>query len=235
METNKKTNADRFLDAHAFIERRMNEIYRGGRYTAFSQLLVRCSRMNRVIQYNMEALREYNELRNAIVHQRGRTNEIIAQPTDTVTEDIERIARLLEKDDSILTFASKPVKVLKPTDSITYAYRVMNAVGTAKIPVYEDEKYRGFITLEAIAGWLINGNDPKRKVSELIEAPDGSEKVVFLRKSDSVQSAVTAFENAMNNGITLYGILITERGMMNEIPLGIITVKDLPKIMNSFI
>lgn len=66
-----KSNAERFLDAYAQIEAKMTSLCRETKYVPFSQLLSRLSSHNHVISNNQEELREYSELRNALVHMRG--------------------------------------------------------------------------------------------------------------------------------------------------------------------
>ena len=87
-----KSNAERFLDAYAQLETKMASLAKETRYVPFSQLLSRLAPHNRIIANNQEELREYSELRNALVHMRGVKQEIIAQPCDSVVENIERIA-----------------------------------------------------------------------------------------------------------------------------------------------
>lgn len=225
-------NARRFLDAYARIERKMGQIARETRYVPFGQLLSRCARENRVILNNQEDLREYNELRNAIVHQRGKNNEIIAEPTDSVTEDIERIADLLESDASILHFASHPVKCVSADSDIRDAFHLMEEMGTTKIPVYDDGVYGGIVTVEEIAKWGIETDRSERKVHTILTQKK-NERVLFLKRDSSVESAIHGFESALNHGTALLAIIITEHGSLNEPPLGIITVADLPKILKA--
>ena len=133
-----KSNAERFLDAYAQLETKMASLAKETRYVPFSQLLSRLAPHNRIIANNQEELREYSELRNALVHMRGVKQEIIAQPCDSVVENIERIARLLDMDDSILNFARTPVKTVKKSDSIKHAFSLMEQMDSSKIPVYEE-------------------------------------------------------------------------------------------------
>ncbi len=227
------SNAERFITAYARIERKLSEIARESKYIPFSQLLYRCVNQNRVVYANQQSLREYNELRNAIVHQRGRENEIIAEPTDSVTEDIERIADLLEEDDNILQFCSRPLRTVKPDTPIKEAFDLMDELDTSKIPVYEDNTYKGIVTLEEIARWALEEEKKESSVSEILVSRK-KERVLFLPHTSSVDSAIRAFESAMKNGQNLLAIIVTDRGNLNEKPLGIITVADLPKIIKAF-
>lgn len=229
---NRVTNAERFLNAYARIERKMGHIARETRYVPFGQLLSRCARENRVILNRQEDLREYNELRNAIVHQRGKNNEIIAEPTDSVTEDIERIADLLEADVSILQYSSHPVRCVSTKDDIRKTFQLMIEMGTSKIPVYDDGAYRGIVTVEEIARWGLETDHSDHTVQSILTQRK-NERVLFLKRNSSIESAIHGFESALNHGTALLAIIITEHGNLNEPPLGIITVADLPKILKA--
>ena len=228
------SNAERFLDAYALIERKMREIIRETRYTSFSQLLNNAAARNQIISMNQQSLREYNELRNAIVHQSGTENESIAEPADSVTEDIERIARLLMMDQNIMNYVSKPVLTVSPDDEILSAYETLKQLDTSKIPVYDGNLYKGMLTIEMIAAWAVEGNKEAKTVREILRSTP-KERVMFLKKSDRVRTAMKAFEKSIDNGTVLSAVIVSDRGSRNARPLGIITLSDLPRILNSMI
>ena len=145
------TNAERFLNAYAQCEKKLAELAEQPKYIPFSQLVARCANRSRVVALNQQSLREYNELRNAIVHIRGSEKEIIAEPCDSVTEDIERIAKLLTEPHDILKYASMPVKTVHIDTSIRDAFHLMQEMDTSKVPVYKGQNFVGMITLDEIA------------------------------------------------------------------------------------
>jgi len=226
-------NAERFLAAYARIEKKLGEICKETGYKPFIQNLYRAAPLNKVVSLNQQTLREYGELRNAIVHDRGGNNEIIAEPCDSVTESIERIADLLEQDNRVLQFASAPVKTVTLSTEIVEAYNQMRKMHTSKLPVYEDGFYKGLVTLEEIADWGIAKDPTKHTVNEILLASK-DDKVLFLPRNSSIAAVIQGFESAMNHGANLLAVIITEKGSLNEQPLGIITVADLPKILKSF-
>ena len=229
-----KSNAERFLDAYARVERELTAMLKQEKYIPFAQMLSRCSGMNFVVSRNRESLREYNELRNAIVHLRSGKDEIIAEPTDAVTEDIERIADLLSRDETILSCASSPVKVVSPRDTIRGAYAVMRHLNSSKIPVYRKNRFYGVLTIEDVCKWAIEGADDSLRVQDIMQEVKKN-KVAFLRKDALVIDVTRGFEHALNQGSSMLAVLITENGSPDEEPLGIITVKDLPKIVSALV
>jgi len=225
------SNAESFLNAYARIEKRMNILCHTTRYTPFNQLLDKCIH-HKIISMNFQNLREYHELRNAIVHMRGKDTEIIAEPSDSVTRDIERIADLLEEDDNIMNYVSKHVKCLASNDTIIHAYEIMSSLQTSKLPIYDDGEFKGILTIEEIAKWAINGKE-KELIKDILTSKK-NERVLFLSSTSSVQNAIRAFEKSLNTGYILLAIIVTKKGNTHEAPLGILTVADLAKILKHF-
>lgn len=226
----KESNAQRFLDAYARIEKDMYDIIRETKYVPFSQMISRAAKENIVISAHQNDLRQYHELRNAIVHERGKECEIIAEPCDSVTEDIENIADLLEARTDIMSIASSPVITVGPDDPVRDAYRKMRKMKTSKIPVYEQGVYTGLVTMEEIAGWSLAEERSEDCVSSVMTSAK-NERVLFVRENTSLQNVMRSFESSLKHGTALLAIIITAHGSAKEKPLGIITVADLPKIL----
>ena len=210
----------------------MNCIVQSSQYRSFSMLLSDCAKQSRIIRAHQEDLREYNELRNALVHQRDRNREIIAEPSDRVTMDIEQIAAQLISQRNVLRYASKPVQKMKPEDRIEDAYQIMNHLGTTKIPVYEGRHFVGLLTLEAIAHWGLY-HDTENQVGKIM-TKGMSDRVVFVPKDISFDNMLSYFDRSIRAGKKTPAVIITEHGRCEELPMGIITTQDLPKILSAF-
>ena len=96
-----KDNATRFIEAYSIIESHLKDIVNSDTYLKFFQLVNEVSKTNEIIASNKKELIEYSQLRNAIIHQRGSYDEIIAQPVDSVVNNIEYIANALRRDKKI--------------------------------------------------------------------------------------------------------------------------------------
>ena len=227
-------NARRFLDAYASIEHDLSTMARETRYIPFSQLLSMCAKHSWVVSHHQEELREFNELRNAIVHLRDSRNEIIAQPTDQAVQDIERLAKLLTGDDTLLQYASKPVKTVSLQDTIPSAYTLMKKLGSSKVPVYENGIYRGLLQMEDICAWAMDGRDALLQVKDVLSS-SRKERVVFLNRGAKVMDAMASFEKALRLGAAAMAIIITENAERDQQPLGIVTVQDLPKMLRELV
>ncbi len=229
-----ENNAERFLAAFASIERSLNIIAKTTKYSTFSKLLGRCASLNRTVSANQEALREYAELRNAIVHQRDEELEIIAQPTDAVTEHIEKIAGLLDGRRSLINYATSPVVTVGKEADVRRAFDIMRQMETTKLPVYKDQNFQGIITMETIAAWGMEGCDEKRTCGDIMEK-GRYERVLFMRNDARLDEAVLAFEEALQAGRRPPVIILNGKGTPNQRPDGIITAYDLPAILSELI
>ncbi len=224
------SNADRFLDAYAKIEKQMNDIAGTTKYYTFSRLLSMTAPKNRTIRANQEYLREYSELRNAIVHQRDDELEIIAQPTDRTVENIERIASLLTAGKRLYKYATMPVKRADAEDDMRSCFAKMREMDTTKLPVYRDDVYIGLATMTKIAEKGLDHEADTVRAADLIEQETPA-RTVFFAKDSLVEDAAEVFEEALHEGRRPPVILITETGSYRQKPLGIITSYDLPKIL----
>ncbi len=226
-------NATRFINAFVKIEKKLKEMVNTTRYIKFYQLIEMCRKNNLVVKINARKLLDYSDLRNVLIHQRDDNDEILAIPTNSVVNEIEKIARLMEEGKPILEFSSHPVKTVGLKDDLTYAYKTMRSIGTTKIPVYDQSGYLGLLTMECIASSLLNGG--YKDIGNIIKDNNKKNKVVFFNEKRSIDDVIDEFEKHIERGSSLSAIIITKNGTNTEIPLGIITVYDLPKIMTYFL
>lgn len=229
----KTTNAERFLNAYASIERSLNQMLCKNDYVGFKKLVRLAAKSNSVVQRNEETLKEYADLRNAIVHQRSRMEEIIAEPLDSVTENIEHIADLLNADETVLAYSTSPVHTATETTTVKEAYEILHRIRGDKLPVYSKNGYEGLVTMDHIAGWMMEGNSSSDSVIKLLVT--GKDRVIFVKRNMPIMEAVLSFEHVMNDMEDAPVILVTENGDMHEQPIGILSSHDLSRILAGLI
>ena len=222
-------NAQRFLNAFAMIEKQLKQI---SGVTRFYQLLNQASRTSKLVRkYEME-LQEYADLRNAIVHQRSDEGHIIAIPIDEVVEEIEELARKICEPPKISAHFLKPVKICDPQTEIREAVKIMETMGSSKLPVYAQGGFHALLTMEMIARWTLHQSRAEKPltgcVSDCLYFKDKKERVLFLPRTADVTEAQDLFEESLHRGVSISAILITESGNAHQKPIGIITVADLP-------
>ena len=228
-------NAERFLKAYATIEYNLNRMLCKNDYTPFKKLVQMASRHNAVIAKNEEI--EYSDLRNAIVHQIARTEEVIAEPVDSVTEDIERIASLLNEDENVAAYATTPVMIADETTTVKEAWALLRQVNGDKLPVYERDRFLGIVTMSEIAGWMIEGKSEGSTFTvtlpQLIVSDEPHTK--FMCRRASIMDAVLFFDEYMQGSKVSPVILVTENGDVTEKPIGILSSHDLSRILAALI
>lgn len=224
--------AQRFLDAFAKIERQLKLITNVTRYSRFYQLLNQAAQYSSVVRkYELE-LQEYADLRNAIVHQRSGEGHIIAIPIPEVVDEIEELAEKICEPPRVSSHFLKPVKICDPQTDLESACRLMEEMGTSKIPVYAQGGFHALLTTDMVARWLWNqqrkGQPLKGRVSDCLYYRDKKDRVLFVSRQATVTDVQDLFEKSLHRGVGISAILITEAGQQHQKPIGIITVADLP-------
>ncbi len=230
-------NAQRFLSAFVQIEKKLRLIAGETRYEKFYRLLAEAGRKNKIVQRYEFQLQEYADLRNAIVHQRDGVGQVIAQPTDEVVDEIEHILEILKEDPPVSRYFLKKVVVCNKDDGILEIQKIMRKNDFSKIPVVENGSVIGLLYIEDIATWacdeLRNPSD-KWQVKDIMEPLKGKRNVQFIGKSISIFDVASIFNQGIKQGHRIEAIFITETGLKNQKLIGIITVKDLPLILECF-
>lgn len=219
--------ADRFLDAYARAETALNRKWGGEEYISFVSLVTHASTRDRFVRAHAQELKEYAQLRNAIVHQRDGKDEIIATPTQQVTQDFERICQQLEADRYILSYASKPVQLATPAQTIQEAFALMTQAKSMKLPAYTNDGFAGLITMQDLCEALLQGHPHTTHLQELLQE-EMKDRVTFLAKDARIEQAHNVFAKA---GV----ILITEHGKPHQKPIGIVTSNDYQRLLASFL
>ncbi len=117
-------NSDRFIIAFNRIEKSMEKISGLSGYMPFSRLIDKSKHLNAVIRKFEPDLREYGDLRNAIVHNRTDIEYAIAEPHEDIVELIEYIDRELSKPVTVGDMFLRKVHILQATDTLAYGLRL---------------------------------------------------------------------------------------------------------------
>ncbi len=222
-------NSERFLNAFARIEKECRIIADNIQYVKFYQLLHEAGKKSEVIQKYQFDLQEYADLRNAIVHQRSPEGNIIAEPNDEVTEQIEKIAKLLCEPDRVEQFFIKPIRTCRLDDNLKEIALQLEDHDSTKIPAYNDQEFCFLLTTDMIERCFLHHEDriAQLKVKDCEVYLKETENVGFISKDTSVQDAFARFIRAYSKGMILKALIITENGKREENPCGIITLSDL--------
>lgn len=201
----------------------------------FYTLVDVASESNKIVERFKLDLKEFADLRNAIVHERT-DGRVIAEPHDEVVQKIEHIKSLLLDPPKVGSYFTKNVVTVYGEDSIAKAIKIMFDHSFSQVPVYNGDTFIGMLTANTITRWL--GENLEEDIFSLSETSVGNvlryvedkEEYCFISKNSTLVDALIKFELFKDGGKRLEAILITQSGKPTEKLLGIITVWDIPKI-----
>lgn len=229
-------NSDRFLNAFINIEMQLKEILKVN-HLPFGQLVSRAAKQSDVIAYYEFDLIEYSQLRNAITHNRiGSNDEVIAEPHIEVVEAIETIAKTLNKPRKVLDVFSKDVVYVDIDEDLKSVINKKYQSHYSMIPVYRKKQYVGIIHDTMIARWVEEKIDDLNlealSVSDLLKYKSVKDRVVFVDQNCSVFEALAIFTKRVNDGHHITAIIMTPNGQMNQLPIQILTMADIPTLLH---
>lgn len=229
-------NSERFIVAYNRIEKILVEKAGESGYTPFYRLVDKVKITNSVVRKYEDDLREFGDLRNAIVHHRTGINYVIAEPHDEIVERIEQIEQKLGNPLSVGSLFGCKVHTLQSEDPLTAALKLMHKNKFSQVPFYQNGKFKGLITAAGITYWLAGqsteDNIPREipTLSDVYNYEKRKESFEFVEKDLSVYEAEDYFKRAIAKGTRLEALLITESANPEEELMGIITPFDLLKI-----
>ncbi|MCO8123960.1 hypothetical protein NHH03_19605 [Stieleria sp. TO1_6] len=231
------SNSNQFLDTFAEVENWLRRHLSVSNDITFSKMVTHASGSNRVIRRYADDLREYAELRNAIVHDRS-GGRVIAEPHLTAVRDFQQIAANLTNPPKLIPKFQLHVKTREISDSVGAAVSDMRAGAFSQIPVTRDGSVHAVLTAETVARWL--ASELKNEIVSLKETAiervllhtEESDHYCYLSHDQTMFDAIDAFEHYASAGKSLDAILISHGGQQKNKLLGIVTLFDLPQLLN---
>ncbi len=227
-------NSTLFLDAFTDIEHKLKEICHEQYHMGFLELIRKAQSFNKVVRKFSTDLKEFAELRNAIIHTR-RENFVIAEPHDDIVNEIGRIRDLLYDPPRVNLLTTVKLFVVSPSTPIIEVLNGIAQRNIMHIPVIENNSLRYLLTAKTLARWMagnIHETDTLRKafVADVIPYIEKQDYAVVNNQTDLFE-VVELFRNTLKGGMHLQAIIITHDGRPVMPLLGIITASDLPKIL----
>jgi predicted transcriptional regulator len=181
-------------------------------------------------------LKEYADLRNAIVHERS-DGHVIAEPNDRAVQDIQRIESLILKPPIVIPLFQQKVQCLEESSSIGQAVSLMHKHSFSQIPITKSGSFLALLTANTVARWLgaqVDDDDfsaDGTTIAKVLKYTEDPENHAFLSKGSTLFQVLERFDVFERRGKSLEAVLITEKGNKSEALLGILTVFDLPKVL----
>ncbi|WP_096273563.1 CBS domain-containing protein [Paucisalibacillus globulus] len=222
-------NSERFITAFNRIDKAMDTELNNSRGIGFSKSVRILTKYNAVVRRYKDELLEFAELRNAIVHNRIDTGVVIAEPHDSIVEQIEQIEREITSPQLVIPSFEKKVQRFDLKDSLSNLLDAIHEKGYSKFPVYNGNEFAGLITESGITKWLAKHKDTTIRETTIEEImpyqKDNNHQIIS--KDTSIYQAVEIFKEKIGEGNRIDALLITGNGEKDDQLLGIITAWDI--------
>lgn len=228
-------NSEKFLTNFNKIERYLRKLTYENHYSRFYALVDSAKKVNSGVRQFETDLKEFADLRNAIVHERT-DGHVMAEPNDLTVTKISKIAEYLSEPPKLIPDFQKKVLTVKMDDPISEAVQTLYKNSYSQIPVYENDDFLGLLTVNTISRWLgaLIKDDifslSDTKVRDVLRYNENKDEYIFLSRNGTIFDVSELFTQHETNGKRLEAILLTQNGKKSEKLLGIITVWDLPNI-----
>ncbi len=228
------TNAERFLSAFNELDAYFRKVVNSRYHRSFFQKIAWMKEMKeyRYIRKFEDDLRQFSELRNAIVHE-SRGNYVIAEPHIETVEHIETIKDKIVSPPGVLKAFGKKVYCLNANDKLSKALRYLSEHKISQLPVLEDGKITDVLNAQAIAYWLAHNNmvcPGETEVQSVLKHKEFRDNYAVMEEKRNVFYAAHLFEESYGKkpyGSYLECIILTKDGSSGSPISGIIVLADI--------
>jgi hypothetical protein len=226
------TRTDQFIALFNELEQYLRESTDSARNVPFVGLVESASKRNAAIRHYGRQMREWSDLRNAIVHEHPK-GRIIAEVTSEALEEFQAIVGKVTAPPVIFPLFQRDVRVFKETDPLFEAVEDLWREGYSQVIVRKDGAMT-VLSYSGVARWMgkqVEGTTIDLNSSTVGEALEFEEEggIGFLGRTATVYDARELFQTfpRHNKQQRLRVVVITEHGKDTEAPLGLITASDL--------
>lgn len=232
------SNSDTFLKSFSAIEKHLRSRTGTDRSLPFYQLVEKASTSMPEVKRHWDDLKEYADLRNAIVHERS-DSHVIAEPNERAVQDIRRIESLILKPPTVIPLFQNQVHSLENSSSIGQAVSLMHKHSFSQIPITKSGSFLALLTANTITRWLgaqvadFVFSVDETTIAEVLKYTEDPMNHTFLSRGSTLFQVLECFDDFERRGKRLEAILITEKGKKSEALLCILTVYDFPKVLSN--
>lgn len=229
-------NSEKFINAFNDIEHFLKKKLELTKEISFYSMLEKASLDDSIISRYKDDLKEYADLRNAIIHERG-GGSVIAEPNEYAVKNIQRISGLIIDPPKVFPYFKRKVFTISLTDPVGKALKIMFDNSFSQLPISKGDKFYDLLTNNTISRWLGSCVDEDvfslndTEVNEVLKYTETPDSYFFLNRDASLAEAMEKFQYFEASGKPLDAILITQSGKPTEALMGIITPSDISKIL----
>jgi CBS domain-containing protein len=231
-------NSEKFLCAFVSIEKHLKKLCNFDTWKNFSHAVDEASVKHPEVRRFKDDLKEFAELRNAIVHDQGGMGMyVIAEPNSKAVTDIEHILDVITNPPKVIPTFQVDVLTFDINTPIAEAIESMAKKDISQVPITAKDNFKALLTNDTITRWLgLNVKEDIFCLSEcaigkVLEYAESADNFKFISKTSTLFETMETFHVFENQGKKLDAALITETGKESEKIIGIVTVADFPKMI----
>ncbi len=229
---------DDFLNEFCNLEKYLRGLSKASKSTSFSELVRLTVPKNRVVKQYQSDLKVFAELRNLLSHERYANTHLIA-PSEKLIASLKEINKKIANQPKLIHFCKSKPLTFTSSQPIQDAIISMRANDFSQVPIMNHGEIIGVLSSNTISRWL--GADSSEDIfsttdttiSHVMTHLENEDNFVLLPKNEDYGKALAKFDRYSSEGKQLDGILLTESGKRNESILGIVTLADIPEIINA--
>lgn len=222
-------NASRFLTAFNKIENLLQRMISSDSKLVFYRLINEAKNKNAVLRKFEPELREFGDLRNAIVHSYS-DEKVIAVPIIETVNRIEEIESIISNPKRVGDEFKCDVITIGADNYLSEILPSMKSSFISQVPIIEDGKVLDILNTNTIARWLADNNlvdAADTKVRDLLEYIEIPNNYKFVKSTTNIFSAAEKFKLKNQESWFLDALLITHDGKNDSKLIGIIVIEDL--------
>lgn len=226
--------AEQFLNRFNELEQFLRDMTDSKREVPFGNLIGRAANTHASVRRYERELREYADLRNAIVHEYPR-GHVIADVTEEALDRFSKMVDQITAPELVYPLFRREITVYREDDPLAGAIKDLWESGHSQIIVRVDTLLAS-LSSAGITRWL--GRQVDGACIDLSDASIGDALafeeeggIAFITRNtpiDEVRELFLSFPN--HHRQRLRAVIITENGRPKEAPLGIITASDLVEL-----
>lgn len=230
------SNSKQFLDDFVKLEMYLKK-YLNNPKVGFVQMVHMAAKTQATIKRHSNDLIEFAQLRNAIVHNRIGEDEAIAEPHDRVVAIMDRIVEQVTEPKRVRHFCKdKPVYYAAPHDNLATVLLHQQKYNYSVVPIYDGQHYVGMLHYRLYQRLLERYAYKNLKLDEMLvedvlEFYEKDDRVMFFSENTELDIIVDRIMQLSEKGRTIIAIIVSKSGHLNDVPVGIITMADLPRII----
>ncbi len=234
------SNYQRFMHAfnelHNVIAKRVNK----EPDTNFGELMGAAAKnRDKVIENYVDEIDFYRELRNLLTHHTINGDEAVAQPSDSLIEEIEMVTEKIKYSKRVKDVFLKRVRTFDMNDPLENVLDVINQVRYTQFPVFDGDKLVGIVSSIGVTKYLAKAmNKDIRSIKEttvkhILEVEDDQKLYEVISADTSIFNIEEIFSKRIKEGRTTYILLIAKGNKIEKKSdlIGIITPWDIPRVV----